>query len=345
VHTGVHYPSDVIVGSAFGVAAGLIGARVVRRMRARSIQRVDAAAIDVAVPRTAVLVTSADSGSADGLQAAQDELAAAGWRIAEVVDVADCDGLPARLRETADPPLVIAAGGDGTVCAALNAMHETDALLAIVPLGTSNDVARSLGIPPDPVEAVRVIAGGRVCRIDAAVVSVDGSGERSFLNAATVGLNVTFAREATDARLRRQFGKLAYPVAAARALRRYEPFECDLDLDGRAECRRAVHVSISNAPVFGGLLGMRVPNASITDGLLDVSVVERLSLARLTLAVIDNFVGRHRPVHRVHTWQARSVRLRSSSAQEIAMDGEVLGKLPAEFEVRAGAVRVVVPPN
>ena len=62
-----------------------------------------------------------------------------------------------------------------------------------------------------------------------------------------------------------------------------------------------MHLSVSNAPVFGGVLGMRVPGASMTDGLLDVIVVERLSLARLALAIADTMIGRHEPVHRVHT--------------------------------------------
>ncbi|MDT4942804.1 MAG: hypothetical protein QOJ34_2893 [Pseudonocardiales bacterium] len=342
VHTGVHYPSDVLVGSVIGVASGLVGAAVVRRVRESSVHFVDAPALAVEVPRRALVVTSADAGSADGLDAALEALAESGWTIDEVLKVEDVDRLGSLLGGTAELPIVIAAGGDGTVGAVANAVNGTEALLAILPLGTSNDVARSLGIPPDPIEAACVLTDGRVCAIDAVRLRTS-AGERIFLNAATAGLNVAFARHASEPSLRDRLGGLTYPVAAARAVRSYEPFECTLECDGERDTMSAVHLSISNAPVFGGLLGMRVPGASMTDGLLDVIAVEQLSPARLSLAVGDAFVGRHSPVHGVHAMRVPAVRVSADTDVEIAVDGEVLGSLPAEFEVLPDAVRVVVP--
>jgi diacylglycerol kinase family enzyme len=170
-----------------------------------------------------------------------------------------------------------------------------------------------------------------------------GDTDQVFLNAATGGLNVAFAHHATDSSLRNKFGGLTYPVAAARALREYEPFECTVDDGETKQTWPAVHLSVSNAPVFGGVLGMRVPRASMTDGRLDVIVAERLSIVRLVLAVTDTLIGRHRPVHRVHAMKVSSLRVSSTPPQEIALDGEVIGTLPAEFEVLPGAIRVVVP--
>lgn len=239
--------------------------------------------------------------------------------------------------------VVIAAGGDGTVGCAANAITGTPALLAVLPLGTSNDVARSLGISPDPLEAAGVIVDGQVCEVDVARVCVDGQQPRTFVNAATAGLNVAFARLATTSSLRRKFGGLTYPIAAARALRSYEPFECTIERDDGEETLSAVHVSVSNAPVFGGVLGMRVPRASMTDGCLDLIVVERLSITRLVFAIADTFIGLHQPVHRVHTARVKSVRLSAEEGQEISIDGEVVGCLPAEFRIEPGALRVAVP--
>jgi len=125
-------------------------------------------------------------------------------------------------------------------------------------------------------------------------------------------------------------------------LRGYTPFECTLEQDGQRRTVSAVHLSVSNAPVFGGPLGIRVPGASMTDGRLDVIATERLSLPRLVLAVADAMVGRHRPVHGVHAF--RPDRLRVLGDEELALDGEVLGRLPAEFDARPGAIRVLVPP-
>jgi undecaprenyl-diphosphatase len=343
VHTGVHYPSDVAVGASIGVASGLLSARIAKRIRARSVHHPESPSLDVVVPRHVVFLTSQDSGSAEDFDAARQAFEVAGWQVDEVIDIDDVERLTELVKGGPDLPLVIAAGGDGTVCLAANAIAESDALLAIVPLGTSNDVARSLGIPPNAVEAAQAIIDGRVTRVDAASLRVGDRPAQVFLNAATAGLNVEFANLATDGSVRDRFGGLTYPIAAARALRSYEPFECTLEYDGQRRTVPAVHLSVSNAPVFGGLLGMRVPGASMTDGLLDVIAVEPLSMARLVLAVADAAVGRHRPVHGVHAMRVESLRVRAAAGQQIALDGEVIGELPAEFRALPDAVRVVVP--
>jgi YegS/Rv2252/BmrU family lipid kinase len=328
-----------VVGASLGTAAGLLGGRIAKQVRASSVHYPDAPSLDIPIPRRAVLITSDGSGSADDLTAAKEGLADAGFEIEQEVDVCDVGDLADRLGQD-DPPLVIAAGGDGTVSAAAGVVAGTDAILLALPLGTSNDVARSLGIPPDAVEAVCGLPDYQVCAVDVGRLTIDGT-DRVIVNAATAGLNVAFAKQATDKSLRDRLGGLTYPVAAARAIRGYEPFDCTVEHDGRRCRHRAVHVSVSNATVFGGVLGMRVPGASISDGLLDLIVIERLSLARLVLAVADTVVGRHRPVHRVHTARVRSVRI--EGAEEISIDGEVVGTLPAEFRIDAGALRVAVP--
>lgn len=348
VHTGVHYPSDVLVGSALGAGAGYVASRIATSVRESSVHRPDAPTIDVPIPRRAVLLASEGAGSADGIDAARQVLTDGGIAIVDDIAVEDSGRLTELLqREAADPPLVIAAGGDGTVGCAAGLVHGTEALLAILPLGTSNDVARSLGIPPDACEAARAIVDGRVCAVDAGCLHVEGKPPRIYVNAATAGLNVAFAKLATHSRMRERFGGLTYPVAAALALRRYQPFECTVDADCTPRSERmtlpVVHLSIGNATLFGGVLGMRVPGASMSDGSLDVIVIERLSIARLALAVADTVIGRHRPVHGVHALKVRSVSVRADAGQPVAVDGEVVGELPAEFSILPAALRVVVP--
>lgn len=345
VHTGVHYPSDVAVGAAVGVASGLLAARIVRRLRERSVHHPHTAELDLPIPRHAVLLASPGAGAAADLDAARAELERAGISIVRSYGVDEVDELAAHIDRAGDvAPLVIAAGGDGTVGLAAGVVAGTPAVLFPLPLGTSNDVGRSLGVPPDALEAARELTGYRVIRVDAGRVGLGDRRAVTFLNATTVGLNVAFATMATKKSMRDRFGGLTYPVAAARAVRGYRPFRCTVEHDGGTDSYEVVHLSVSNAPVFGGVLGMRVPGANITDGLLDVIVVERLSVARLALAVADTLVGRHRPVHRVHTMRVRSLRIDGDSEQQVAVDGEVVGSLPVEFTVEPAAVRVACPP-
>ncbi|MDT4902016.1 MAG: hypothetical protein QOH52_32 [Pseudonocardiales bacterium] len=344
VHTGVHYPSDAVVGAGLGAAAGLVAGRVATTVRGSSVQYPDAPSLDVEVPRHAVLLTSPNSGSADGLDAAREALEEAGFTIDEEIAVEDLERVSELVRDAGDrAPLVIAAGGDGSVGAAANAVAGTSAILAMIPLGTSNDVARSLGVPPHPVEAARALADGRVATIDAGRLEIQGAAPLVFLNAATIGLNVAFAQLATTSTMRDRFGGLTYPVAAARAVRRYVPLECTIEHDGQRETLELVHMSVSNAPVFGGVLGMRVPGASLTDGLLDVIAIERLSLPQLGLALADTVIGRHNPVHGVHAMRRASLTVTGGPGNEIALDGEVVGELPATFTALPGAIRVLLP--
>lgn len=344
VHTGVHYPSDVVVGAGLGALAGVVAARIAMRVRASSVHHPAAPPLDVAIPRRAVLLTSADSGAAEDLDDALVVLDRAGFTIEKQIAVEDLAELRALLVAAGDdPPLVIAAGGDGTVGAAADAVTDTPAVLGVIPLGTSNDVARSLGVPPDAQEAAQALVDGQVTAVDVGQLTVRDGTPRTFMNAATIGLNVAFAELATTSRMRERFGGLTYPVAAAVAVRRHVPFQCVIEHDGIRQRLELVHLSVSNAPIFGGVLGIRVPGASITDGLLDVIAIERLSVARLVLAVGDALVGQHRPVHGVHAMRVRSLTVSGSSGDEIALDGEIVGGLPATFTVQPETMRVVTP--
>jgi YegS/Rv2252/BmrU family lipid kinase len=344
VHTGVHYPSDVAVGCAIGVAAGVTAAQLAGRMRHVAVKPCDAPSVPMTMPAKAVLLHSPGSGAASQLDAARQALAGAGIWLTRDFEVTEVDALRDAIRDAGDdPPLVVAAGGDGTVGCAANAIAGTRAVLAIMPLGTSNDVARSLGIVPDVDDAVAAIADGEVVAVDVGRVELADGMQRVFVNAATAGLNVAFAKIATTHTMRDRFGGLTYPASAALALRRYTPFRCTVEHDGERRDLELVHLSISNATVFGGVLGMRVPGADIADGLLDVIAIERLTLPRLGLALGGTIVGRHKPVRRVHSMQVRSVSLSAAGGQQVAADGEVIGELPARFAVERHALRVVVP--
>ena len=273
-------------------------------------------------------------------------LAAADIEVVDEVEVREAARLVPLIAAAQDAGevMVIAAGGDGTVGAAADAVVTGGrGVLGVAPLGTSNDVARSLGLPVDPVHAVAAIGSGRVCAVDAAQATGPDGRSRVFVHAATLGLNVAFSELATNGSMRHRFGGITYPVAASMAVRRSQPFRVTLEYDGGRRDVEVVHLSIGNAPVFGGVLNMRAPGASIVDGELDVLLVGRLSRTRVVLAATGTLVGSHRPVRRVDSMQVRSVTVHADPAHELAIDGEVFGPSPIEITVLPGALRVVVP--
>jgi undecaprenyl-diphosphatase len=340
VHTGVHFPSDVVVGAGLGVAAGALAGFLLRDDPGIKLPAGEAGA----VPSTAWIVHSPDSGTAEQYDAARAALVRSGIEIVRELDVSD----KAQLREVvamapADRPLVIAAGGDGTVGAAADELAGTGAVLGLLPLGTSNDVARSLGIAADPVEAARAMSSGVVRPIDAGQVVVSGEATRNFVHAATVGFNVHFASLATKSSLRRRFGRFTYVVAGVRAMRRHQPFSCELSYDGGTERLQLAQLSIINAPVFGGALDLRIPGARMDDRSLVVIAVEEGPVLKTLLGALVTIVGRRRESFGVRALRTNELKVHVERPLDVALDGEIVARLPADFEVAAEALRVVTP--
>jgi len=340
VHAGVHYPSDVVVGAGLGVGAAMLAGAMLRDDPGIKLPPGEQRAI----PTQAWVLGSPSAGSAAQYEDAKRALAAVGievvreLKVHEKAELAELVATPAAQR-----PLVVAAGGDGTVGAAADELAGTGAMLAILPLGTSNDVARSLGIASDPVAAARQLPSGVVRAIDAGQVIVAGEHPRNFVHAATVGFNVHFAQLATRSALRRRFGRFTYAVAGARAVRHSKPFECELHYDGKTEKVELVQLSIINAPVFGGALDLRVPGARLDDRSLVVIAVEQGSPVRLVLGALITILGRRREGFGVRALRTKELRVHVERPLDVALDGEIVARLPADFEVAAEALRVVTP--
>lgn len=296
------------------------------------------------VPRQAVLLTSPNAGSMRGLHRARSALITAGFEILGEVPVEHHPRLAEWLTGE-HPPLIVAAGGDGTVRTAADYLAHTAAVLGVLPLGTSNDFARSLGLPTDPVRAARLLATGRVSTLDIGRMVIPDGPARHFVHAASVGLNVNFAKLATQASLRRRFRRLTYLIAGAQALRKHQSFDCEMRYNDHTEHLRLVHLSVINAPVFGGFLGMRIPTVNLHDRVLDVLTIEYLSRRHLLMTALHYLLRSHRPVPGVRTLQVNRLGVRATPPLDIALDGEILGTLPAQFEVAAEALRVVTPTN
>lgn len=295
---------------------------------------------DLRTRHVAVVVNAASRTGASALRMIEAELHRAG---VEAVDVLRADGgpqLPGALAEAvgSEPDLVLVGGGDGTIGCAASALAHTRTTLGVLPLGTANDFARTLGIPSALPAAIDALLGGKVVDVD--LGRVNGS---VFLNVASLGLSVAVTRRLTPG-LKRRLGRLAYPAATLAAYRHHRPFAARLELaDGSVlELDDLMQVAVGNGRHYGGGLTVS-PTASIDDHLLDVYAIEKgrlrdhVSVARL---LRSGHLVEHERVHHLTT---RSVRVVTDEPLDVNLDGELAAMTPATVEVDRNALHVVVP--
>lgn len=346
VHLRVHYPFDVLAGAAIGVTMGLASGPLVRAGRRWWDETAVVPESERAPTNQLVLVFSPHAGNNDRLARARKAMAATGLQIVAELEVKDLPRLPSLLqRRGSSPPLVVAAGGDGTVGAVSNYVVGGRAVLGVIPLGTSNDFARSIHIPIPVERAVRLLSQGRVSSVDAGRLTRDGEQPRHFVHAAAAGLNVSFARFATRGDMRQRLGRLTYAVAAAMALRERPVFQCEVEFEGKRERLELVHLAVINAPVFGGFLDMKIPGAGTDDRRLDVIMIERLPVRRLLRSALYPAVGVGRRIRGFRTLQVSRLRVEPTKALDVTLDGEIAGKIPGTFDVIPGGLRVITPPS
>jgi undecaprenyl-diphosphatase len=344
VHLRVHYPFDVLAGATIGAVMGLASEPVVRVARQWWDSMVPVPEAERAKTNDVILVASPHAGRGANLARAKTAMRATGLKIAAEITVDDIAKLPRLLlRNGSIPPIVVAAGGDGTVGSVANAVITTPAVMAILPLGTSNDFARSLNIPLRVENAVRLISNGRISRVDAGRLQREGQAPRHFVHAAAAGLNVEFAKFATRADLRQRLGRLTYAIAAALALKERPVFRVKVEYGDQAEPLELVHLAVINAPVFGGFLDLKIPGAAPDDGALHVIMVEHLPMRRLLRSAFYPALGVHRKIRGFRTLQVSRLTVQPTDPMDVTLDGEICGPISGTFDVVRGGLQVITP--
>lgn len=254
-------------------------------------------------------------------------------------DADDLRVLVAQARDSGVPEVVV-AGGDGTLHHAVQELAGSDTALAILPIGTGDDNARTLGIPfRDPAGAAAAVAAGNSRRIDLAEVVTDDGTRRYFLGVLSAGFD-SFVNERAN-RMSWPRGKARYVVAIAGELRTFRPVEYTAALDGREVRDGAMLVAVGNGISYGG--GMKVcPGAVPDDGLLDITWLHAVSTPTFIRVFPSVFSGSHVDKPFVSTYQAREISL-DAPGQLAYADGERIGPLPIGIRARPGALSVVVP--
>lgn len=234
-------------------------------------------------------------------------------------------------------PRVLVAGGDGTLHRAIGVLAGTPCALGVVPTGTGNDLARTLGIGLDPLGAVRLGLTAPARRIDLGRI-----GDTPYLGVAAIGFDGAVL-QFVEQRLRNRRGPWVYPYAALRTLMRFVPPRLTIEFDdGRFE-GRAILAAVANSSTFGG--GMRIaPDARLDDGLLDLVVIRASNKAALLPLLLRVYRGSHVRHPAVLVRRTRRVTLRSEPPLTIHGDGEAVVRTDATkttVEAWAGALSVI----
>ncbi|MEX0906940.1 MAG: diacylglycerol kinase family protein [Gemmatimonadota bacterium] len=251
----------------------------------------------------------------------------------------------ARALAAAGAPLVVAAGGDGTVHEVVNGIlaaarpadgtrRSSTTALGLIPIGTGNDTVKMVPGTGTIREACATLAGGRTAPLDVGHAAWDGGNEH-FVNAMGTGIDVEVVRQMRRSRLLP--GGVIYVAALLRALAIYRPLSLRLEVDGRVLSSRVMNLAVCNGPSIGGSFRI-CPDARSDDGLLDVCLIAEMSLVRNARMVPRVLWGTHASSAGVTMLRGRDVHLSLDEAAPLLfqLDGELREAADGTAGVRVG---------
>jgi YegS/Rv2252/BmrU family lipid kinase len=233
------------------------------------------------------------------------------------------------------PDLVVLGGGDGTISGLVDHLVGKGVVLGVLPLGTANSFARTLGIPLEVEGAVEVLRSGEPKRIDLGMIDHD-----YFANCAAIGLSPQIA-ETVPHKLKRWFGRAGYLAWAAIQYMRFEPFTLVVTDGGRERRVRTVEVRISNGSYHGGT--ELVEEASLDSGEIVIQAVTGRVKRRLIANWGANILRLESRKKGTVSFRGKAMEVRTDPPLPISIDGEVLAKTPVMAKVAAGVIYVMAP--
>ncbi|HEY1882899.1 MAG TPA: YegS/Rv2252/BmrU family lipid kinase [Candidatus Cybelea sp.] len=230
---------------------------------------------------------------------------------------------------------VVVGGGDGTLARHVARALRLDVPVGLIPLGTFNELARTLDIPLDVEGACRTIAAGNTRRID--VATVNGA---YYVNEASVGLSSRLTRLQRPADKQR-FGFWAVAASALAAFRYLRPFRARIEYEGGSVEVRTFQLTVANSHRFGGFITAQ--DAAIDDGRLDLYAIEAQGLLPLWSALRAILAHHWDSGAGLRVYRSASFSILTRRPHRITADGEPAGRTPAEFMLLPKALQVFVP--
>jgi YegS/Rv2252/BmrU family lipid kinase len=235
----------------------------------------------------------------------------------------------------AEYALILVGGGDGSMTSIVGCLAHRRSVLGVLPFGTGNSFAQSLGIKPNIESAVETIVEGRIGEVDLGIVN-----GRYFANFATIGLSSAIARS-TPTFLKKMIGSAAYVVAGIGPMLRSGAFRVTIRCGKRKIETRTHQVIVANGRYYGSTPVL--PDATIVDGTLSLFTTSGLSRWEVARMFIAFYRGEQTQLADADYLSAKKITIKAHPKQYVDVDGEAFGKTPARFSIARRALRVMVP--
>ena len=297
-------------------------------------------ATDISVVRICVILNPA-AGSAENTEVLRGKLERLGsCKIETTAQPGDAQKFAHRaVGDRCD--LIISAGGDGTLNEVVNGIAKQNypCRVGILPLGTGNDFARSIGLPPKVDECLEIIARGKTKAID--LVRVTSDQVRYFVNVSAGGFSGVVDEKLTP-EIKKSWGPLAYLRGAAAALPELRAYKTTIVFDdAETIAMNLYNVIVANGRYVAGGIPV-APEAIVNDGVVDVFLIPEKPATELAVLVAQVLLGKHTGSETILHRRAAKVAVNSRPGMWFNVDGELVGNEPALFEVMPSAMQFIV---
>lgn len=232
--------------------------------------------------------------------------------------------------------IIVAVGGDGTINEIAQILVNTDIPIGIIPGGSGNDLARSLGLPLDPKAALDNILNNEKSKIDIGYVN----GEL-FLNIASTGLDAAVVKGAKKYKVKYK-GNMAYTISLIENLIKFKKKEIEIEIDGKVIKEKAYLVAVGNGKTYGGGFNV-LPMAELDDGYFHICIVKKATKLALLIVFPSILFSKHTVFKRyVSIYKGKKVKITTKEELYLNVDGELLD-LPEEtnFEINQRRLNII----